>query len=220
MNELFFIAQVGLVVGSVMGVRRLGKEAIIMLAALLAVFANFFVLKQIDLLGWTVTCSDAYVVGHLLCLNLLQQLYGKESAAKTILISFAAMLLFALFSQVHLYFQPSVFDHADGHYAALLGVAPRLFTASLTTFYCVQRLDLFLFGKMMNAFPKLSWKIRSALSLVISQAFDTLLFTLLGLFGVVEDWVSIFWMSFAVKCTVIALMAVIWQEDVGEKREV
>jgi uncharacterized integral membrane protein (TIGR00697 family) len=220
MNELLFTLQVGVVVGSVMGARRLGKEAIIMLAVLLAVFANFFVLKQIDLLGWTVTCSDAYVVGHLLCLNLLQQLYGKESASKTIMLSFAGMLLFALFSQIHLIFTPSGFDHADGHYGALLGVAPRLFAASLTTFYLVQRLDLFLFGKIMHLLPKLSWKMRSAISLVISQAFDTLLFTLLGLYGVVEEWVSIFWMSFAVKCTVIGLMAVIWQDDVGEKREV
>src|ERR1700675_2749740 len=84
MNEAVFVLQVGAVVASVMGARRLGKEAVVTLAALLAVFANFFVLKQINLLGWTVTCSDAYVIGHLMCLNLLQQLYGKESAQRAV----------------------------------------------------------------------------------------------------------------------------------------
>jgi len=213
MNELFFIVQVGAVIGSVMGARWLGKEAVITLAVLLAVFANFFVLKQINILGWTVTCSDAYVIGHLMCLNLLQQRHGKESAQKTIVLSFSALLVFALFSQMHLIFVPSSCDTGHAHYAALLGVAPRLLIASLTTFYCVQRLDLFLFGKILNLLPGASWKIRSAISLFISQGFDTLLFTLLGLYGVVEDWVSIFWMSFGVKCTVIGLMALIWQEE-------
>lgn len=212
MNELIFVLQVGAIVACVMGGRRLGKEALITLAVLLALLANFFVLKQIDLLGWTVTCSDAYVIGHLMCLNLLQQEEGKECARKTITLSFAAMLMFVLLSQIHLLFQPSGYDTSQGHYWALLGVAPRLLSASLATFYCVQRLDLFLFGKVLKALPRVSWRLRSAISLVVSQAADTLLFTLLGLYGVVEDWVSIFWMSFAVKCAVIGLMALIWHE--------
>lgn len=220
MNETIFVLQVGAIVAAVMGARRLGKEAVITLAVLLAVLANFFVLKQINLLGFTVTCSDAYVIGHLMCLNLLQQLYGKESAQRTIVLSFSAMLLFALLSQIHLLFTPSVFDTTQKSYAALLGVAPRLLAASLTTFYCVQQLDLFLFGKILKIVPRFSWKVRSSISLVISQGFDTLLFTLLGLYGVVQDWVSIFWMSFAVKCTVIGLMALIWRDNLGARREV
>jgi uncharacterized integral membrane protein (TIGR00697 family) len=220
MNEIIFAMQVVAVVATVMGARRLGQAAIIVLATLLAVFANFFVLKQIDLLGWTVTCSDAYVVGHLMCLNLLQQLYGKKSAQKAIALAFGAMLIFALFSQIHLLFDPSPFDRAQSHYLALLGVAPRLLLASLATFYCVQRLDLLLFGKILALAPRLSWKIRSAISLVISQALDTLLFTLLGLYGVVEDWVSIFWMSFTVKCGVIGLMALIWQDKMSKPHEI
>ncbi len=222
MNELIFVVQVGAIVAMVMGARRLGKEAVITLAVLLAVFANFFVLKQIPLLGFTVTCSDAYVIGHLMCLNLLQQLHGRESAQRTIVLSFAAMLVFALLSQVHLMFRPSTFDTAQDHYAALLGVAPRLLAASLGTFYCVQRFDLFLFGKILKKLPSLSWRTRSSISLIISQAVDTLLFTLLGLYGVVDDWVSIFWMSFAVKCAVIGLMAVMWRDPKkqGENRAI
>ena len=106
---------------------RLGKEAVALLAVLLAVLSNFFVLKQISLFGWTVTCSDAYVIGHLMCLNLLQQEYGKESARRSITLSFCAMLIFALLSQIHLLFTPSSFDTAHDHYAALLGVAPPSF---------------------------------------------------------------------------------------------
>lgn len=212
MNELIFILQVVAVVGAVMVGRRLEKEALMVLAVLLAVFANFFVLKQIDIMGWTVTCADAYVVGHLLCLNWLQQEYGKALANKTVQLSFGAMLVFAILSQIHLLFVPSSVDVTQEHYQALLGIAPRLLLASLATFYLVQRLDIYLFGKILDWMPQTAWKIRSAISLLISQAVDTLLFTLLGLYGVVDNWLAIFWMSFVVKCAVIGLMAVTWRE--------
>lgn len=212
MNELIFILQVVAVVVTVRVGRRFEKEALMVLAVLLAVFANFFVLKQIDLMGWTVTCADAYVVGHLMCLNCLQQEYGKVWAKKTVQLSFAAMVVFALLSQIHLVFIPSEADVAHLHYEALLGIAPRLLLASLVSFYLVQRLDIFMFGQFLNRMPQISWKIRSMISLVISQAVDTLLFTLLGLYGVVENWVAIFWMSFLVKCVVIGLMGLTWRE--------
>lgn len=216
MNELVFIIQVVVVVSAVMLGRRFKKEGLMVLAVLLAVFANFFVLKQIDLMGWTVTCADAYVIGHLLCLNLIQQECGKEWAKKTVQLSFGAMVIFALLSEIHLVFMPSEVDVTQVHYQALLGIAPRLLLASLGSFYLVQRLDIYLFGKLLNLMPKTAWKIRSAISLVISQAVDTLLFTLLGLYGVVDNWLAIFWMSFVVKCVVIGLMAIIWREKVYE----
>jgi queuosine precursor transporter len=219
-NEIIFLLQIIAVGLSVVGARRLGKEALITLAVLLAVFANFFVLKQITLFSWTVTCSDAYVIGHLMCLNLLQQIGSKKMAQKAVVLSFSAMLLFALFSQIHLMFYPSSFDTAHRHYEAVLTAAPRLLAASLVTFYAVQQLDLFLFGKILKIFPTFSWRIRSALSLFISQGFDTLLFTLLGLYGVVEDWVSIFWMSFGIKCSVILAMSVAWPEQKGKSYEI
>ncbi len=210
-NELIFILQIVAVVGAVIVARRLEKEALMALAVLLAVFANFFVLKQIDLLGWTVTCADAYVIGHLMCLNCLQQEYGKAWAKKTVQLSFGAMIIFAFLSQIHLLFIPSEVDVAHTHYQALLGIAPRLLIASLGSFYLVQRLDIYLFGRLKQL-PQITWKLRSIISLLISQGVDTLLFTLLGLYGVVDNWLAIFWMSFVIKCVVIGLMFVTWRE--------
>lgn len=218
MNELIFVLQAAAVVGAVLGARRLGRDAVMTLATLLAVFANFFVLKQIDLFGWTVTCSDAFVIGHLMCLNLLQQLYGRACAQKAATVSFSAMIVFAVLSQIHLAFVPSGVDSLQVHYSALLGIAPRLLAASITTFWFVQRLDLFLFGKFLKWMPNVSVGARSAISLLISQAVDTLLFTLLGLYGAVESWVSIFWMSFVVKCLGVGVMAGAWPNWRAEGR--
>ncbi|MGR3973443.1 MAG: queuosine precursor transporter [Candidatus Rhabdochlamydia sp.] len=209
-NELLFFLQIGVVLFSVIAAHQLGKEALITLAIFLVLFANLFVLKQINLYGLCVTCSDAYVIGHLLCLNLLQQRYGFKAAQFVTTLSFGTMLLFSLVSQLHLSFNPSLSDTAHLHYQAILGITPRLLLASLVTFYTVQQLDIFLFNFLIKQLPQASWKMRSAISLTLSQGVDTALFTLLGLYGVVESWTSIFWMSFAIKCCIIGAMTLLF----------
>ncbi|CAM0117167.1 queuosine precursor transporter [Rhabdochlamydiaceae symbiont of Dictyostelium giganteum] len=209
-NEALFLSQIGMILISVICAKRLGREALLTLAIFLALFANLFVLKQMTLFGLCVTCSDAYVIGHLLCLNLLQQQYGLNAAKQVTVLSFGAMLLFSLCSQMHLSFMPSESDYAHAHYQAILGITPRLLLASLVTFYTVQQLDLFLFRFLMKVWPHASWGARSSTSLIISQACDTLLFTLLGLYGVVESWTSIFWMSFGIKCCIISVMTLLF----------
>ena len=80
MNELLFFIHVFLVVSFVMGALRLGKAALIALSAVQAVLANLFVVKQIDLFGFSITCSDVFAVGGILSINLIQEFFGKEAA--------------------------------------------------------------------------------------------------------------------------------------------
>ncbi len=134
MNELVFVLQIAVLVGALFWAARIGKEALIALSVLLSVFANFFVLKQMTLLGWNVTCSDAFAIGGIFGLNMLSQAYGKEAAKKTIWISFFGLLFYAVFSQIHLLFVPSPYDTSQGHFAYLLSTAPRMLGASLATF--------------------------------------------------------------------------------------
>ena len=197
LNVIIFFLQTFGVMWAVMGAARMGKEALVSLSVLLPILANLFVLKQTTLLGWNVTCSDAFAIGSIFGLNLLQQAYGQEEAKRMIWISFFGMVFFALMSQVHLFYQPSSYDVNHTHFAALLGVAPRLLVASLMTFFIVQQLDVRLFRALKGI------KYRMTLSLLVSQAFDTLLFSLLGLYGIVEELASIIIVSYLVKCSVI-----------------
>jgi uncharacterized integral membrane protein (TIGR00697 family) len=204
-NELIFVLQVGAILGALFWAYKLGKEAIVSLSVLLAVLANFFVLKQMSLFGFNVTCSDAYAIGSIFGLNILNQVYGKEIAKKTIWISFFAMTFFAAMSQIHLFFEPSSYDTTQVHFSALLLAAPRLLFASITTFFIVQQIDVRVFG-LLQRFP---WKIKSILSLLFSQAIDTVLFSLLGLYGVVQELGSIIVVSYIVKCAVIGLTSMV-----------
>jgi uncharacterized integral membrane protein (TIGR00697 family) len=208
MNESIFLLQISVLVGALFWAARIGKEALIALSVLLSVFANFFVLKQMYLLGWNVTCSDAFAIGNIFGLNMLSQAYGRDVAKKTIWISFFGMLFYAVVSQIHLFFVPSPHDTSHGHFAYLLNAAPRLLIASLATFFIVQQFDVRLYGFFQKKLSKFSWQTRSTLCLFISQALDTVLFSLLGLYGIINDLFSMMVVSYLVKCAVIALTSI------------
>ncbi len=207
MNEALFFIHIIIVVFFTFGALRLGKEALAALTALFAVLANFFVLKQIFLFGWNVTCSDLFAIGTILGLNLLQEHWGKEIAKKTIWISFFSMIAFGVLSQIHLLYQPSSFDFSDDHCSAILAFAPRLLIASLAAFLLVQQIDLRLFGFLKKRWSGVSWQWRNGVSLFFTQLIDTVLFSFLGLYGIVASIGSIIALSFCLKLVIIASVA-------------
>ncbi len=206
MNELIFLFHILAVAAAIRFSLYLGKEALVTLVALMAILANFFVLKQINLLGFTVTCSDVFAIGDILCLNLLQVRFGKKSSSSAIIISLGAFLFFALFSQIHLLYTPSSVDTMHPHYFALLSPSPRLLLASLVTFTIVQLFDVQFFAYLRRRFQA-NWQWLSLLSILVSQALDTVLFSFLGLYGLVASMASIILMSYALKAATLLLLS-------------
>lgn len=200
-NLVLFLLQTACIAAVLYGAKRLGKEALVVLFTLMAILANLFVIQQIELGGLNATSSDAFAVGALFSLNLIQKFYGREVAKKTIWISFFAMLFFVAVSQIHLLFTPSPLDTSRAHFAPILSTAPRLLIASLSTFFIVQWIDLYLFAKLK----------RMALSLFISQAIDTALFTFLGLYGLVGKLFHVMLISYAIKAAAITLTTLFFQ---------
>jgi uncharacterized integral membrane protein (TIGR00697 family) len=205
MNELIFALQILVLVGALFWAARIGKEALIALCVLLSILANFFVLKQMNLFGWNVTCSDAFAIAGIFGLNMLTQSYGRAVAKKTIWISFFGLLFFAAVSQIHLMYLPSPHDESHAHFSFLLSSAPRMLIASLLTFLVVQQFDVRLYGFFQKKFSGLSWQARSTVCLFISQILDTLLFSILGLYGIIQELTTMMVVSYLVKCIVIAL---------------
>ncbi len=204
MNELLFLLQALLVILCGLGSLRLGKEALFSWICLQAILANLFVTKQISCFGFTITCSDAFAIGSFLSLNLLQEYYGKLSCKKASYMAFYLMLFFTLASKIHLLFTPSPHDTTHPSFVTILTATPRLVIASLLSFFLMQRLDIWLFNYFKN-----NWKAplsrRSTASLLISQLFDTICFTYLGLYGSVASCGDIILVSYLVKCIIIFL---------------
>lgn len=205
MNEVMFFIQVGLVFAFTGILARFGKDVLAGWMGLLAIMANLFVSKQIVLFGLHVTASDVYAVGLFLSLNMIQELWGKEAGQKAIKTTLFFQIFFLALTQIHLAFVPSGFDDSQVAFLTILGAYPRILAASLFTLWAVQKIDLLFFSFLKDKFPKLSFSMRNILSLSLSQALDTILFTFLALWGSVSSLLDIIVLSYIIKIILIMM---------------
>jgi uncharacterized integral membrane protein (TIGR00697 family) len=207
MNELIFLGYIGIVSLSALLALKLGKEALVALICVQWVLANLFVTKQITLMGLNATTSDALAVGATLCLNLVQEYFGKELAQKTILIGFCSTLFYTVLSFLQVLYCPSAADTAHAHFCALLTPMPRIVIASVVTYVIVQQLDFYLFGFLKKRMHNRSLTTRNYLSVSITQFIDTVLFSFLGLYGLVASIRDIIIVSYGVKLVILFIAA-------------
>jgi len=202
-NVFLLFVQIILVCSLTLFALKLGKEALSSFLPLLAICMNLFVVKQITLFGLQITCSEGLAVGYLLGFNLMQEFFGKEAAKKIIWLTFLSSTTFILLSQLHLLFVPNSFDSSQNHFAALFPLLPRLLIASLLSFLVVQLIDLTFFTYLKKRWRNKHLTSRISISLLLSQALDTLLFSFLALYGVVESLFHVIFFSFFIKVVVI-----------------
>ncbi len=207
-NELIFCGSVFLVSSTVLGALKLGKEALIALISLLVVLANLFVIKEITLMGLSATASDALAVGAALALNIVQEYYGRQIAQRAIGISFSALFLYTVLSLLHIAYRPGYGDTTQVHFYALLAVMPHIALASLTTYLIVQSIDCQLYSILQK---KTVWyaqgMLKNYLCVGITQLLDTVLFSFLALYGIVDNIGQIIITSYTIKIAVIFLAA-------------
>ena len=206
MNELIFFIHVFLVIIFLLIAFRLGKNYLIALIALQAVIANLFVIKQIELFGQVVTATDVFIVGTFLSENLLQEYFGRKEAIKAIKVSFLTMTFFLVMTKMHLLYSPSLYDFSQNSFQNIFSHSPRIILASMGVFFLVQRLDIYVFSFLKKLFQGKSLTIRIGISAIFSQLLDTVLFSFLGLYGIVENILDIILVSFLIKIMVILLI--------------
>lgn len=200
-NEILFFIHIFVCVGLVLLAYRWGKKPMIAMVVLQAIFANLFVVKQISLFGFSVTCSDVFAIGGILGLNLFQEKYGREESNQVVKASFLGLLFFMLMSKIHLLYHPLFSDHTHDAFEIVLSQTGRITIASIGVYWIVQKLDVWLFALLKTIFTSLS--IRVGISLILTQFFDTVLFSYVGLYGLVESMFDVIFLSFLVKCIII-----------------
>lgn len=206
MNEILFFLHLIFIFGFGVIALKLGKTYLITWVALQAILANLFVIKQMYFLHFNITCSDAFAIGSLLGLNLLQEYYDKESATKALWGAFFAMLFFTCMSQIHLLYSPSDDDTTQEAFKQLLSPSLRLFSASIFVFFITQQLDIRLFQGLKRKAHFIPFSLRCALSTSATQFTDTVLFSFLGLWGLVSSLWDIILISFLIKLMIISFL--------------
>src|SRR5581483_11985909 len=126
MNEFYFFLHIVCVLLFLFGALCFGKKTLATFVAVSWLFANFFVSKQILLFGFEVTASDVYVMGGMFGSCLLQEIWGRDVAKKTMILSFYLLTFAALGAFFHVLYTPSSHDVMHYHYAALFEPAFRL----------------------------------------------------------------------------------------------
>lgn len=207
MNEALFLIHVVIVMGFGLAALKIGKSALTAWIALQAVLANLFVIKQICFFHFHVTCSDVFAIGSIFGINLLREYFGKEAAKRALWSCFFAMVFFVTMAQIHLYYEPSPYDSAHPSFETILSSSPRLLFASIAVFFIVQQIDLRLFSFLKDRFSIIPLSIRNGFSVATTQFLDTFLFSILGLWGLVESLSDVILISFLIKLVIIALMS-------------
>jgi len=203
MNEILFLIHILLVIIFLFIALRLGKNYLLVFAAIQALIANLFVIKQIDLFTKTVTTTDVFIIGSIFSQNLIQEYFGKKQALKTIKIIFFSMLFFLVMSRVHLLYSPSPFDITHSSFQNILSSSPRIIISSILAFFLTQRLDIYIFSFLKKIFNQKFLPLRMGISSIIVQFIDTLLFSFLALYGIVDHIFDIILFSFIIKSLVI-----------------
>jgi queuosine precursor transporter len=203
MNELLFVMHVTIISIGTLVALWFGQVALMTLVSIYCLLANLFVLKQITLCGYTATAADAYTIGATICLNMIQEYYGRVATRHAIIINMGVLALYVLLTQLHLWYMPSSFDTTHEAYAILLGNTPRIIISSFVVYGIAQQIDYYLYGFLMRHTPT-SWiLVRNYASVLVSQLFDTIAFSLLGLYGLVHNIGHIIVVSYSIKIIAI-----------------
>ncbi|MFC1842308.1 queuosine precursor transporter [Candidatus Dependentiae bacterium] len=205
MNELLFFIHVILISLFTVLALKISKESLVAAIVLFCVLANLFVVKQITLFGLHPTASDAFSVGAILGLNLLQEYFGKSIVKKTIWTCFFALLFYVIVTQIHLAYIPSMYDTSAMHFHFILRFMPRIAIASIAVTLIVQLIDRMLYGFLKNKFSGKQFFLRNIISLFVVQAIDTVLFSFAGLYGIVQNIWDVIIISFIVKVATILI---------------
>lgn len=199
MNELIFLIHLMCIGITTLAMLRFGLVGLVSFLCAQAMLANLFVIKQINLLGLNATASDVYIIGSVLTLNLIQEYYSKQEARKAIWISFALLVFYTIVSQIHLAYIPSSSDFSQSVYYAILSFMPRITIASMVTYVIVQYFDTFFYAILRRLTQGKFLTIRNMTSIFVSQLLDTVLFSILGLYGIVDNIMQIMLVSFSIK---------------------
>ena len=202
-NELLFITQTIIISMSVLIALALGQSALIAFVCVQCILANLFVVKQIVLFGFAATSSDVFTVGAVLGLNLLQEYYGRAITRLTIWINFFLLSFYAIISYIQLAYLPHSTDTMHKHFVPLLQTLPRIVIASFIVYLLSQFADYALYGFLKKIFHKRFLILRNYLSIFLTQLLDTVLFSILGLYGIIDNIGEVIIMSYTVKIVAI-----------------
>jgi hypothetical protein len=164
--------------------RLYGKMGLYAIVILNIMLSNFQGPKLTVIFGWETSLGVILYSGIYFATDLLSEKYGKREGQRAVLLGFAASVIMVLMIYISLLFLPSnVPEHAkfaqDVHNAigTIFNFTPIFVFGSLFAYLVTQSFDVWIFHYIrVKTQGKHLW-LRNNASTIISQALDTVLYT-------------------------------------------
>lgn len=157
--------------------------------------ANIVGGKVVNIVGLTVPAAVVSYAITFLCTDIINELWGKEEANKTVKLGLGIQLFSLVLILLAIALPPAEFaQDYNSMFKIVLGQNARMVVASLTAYFISQANDVFLFN-YLKIFTKGKHKwIRNNLSTMTSQIIDTAIFITVAFYGRVPN---LLWMIFS-----------------------
>ena len=161
------------------------KEGLLVWVSIATIIANIVVCKTINIMGFTSSLGNIMFASNFLATDILVEKYDSKNAKKSINCALASTIIFLITTQLSLLFVPDITDIAQDSMQTLFSLNLRTSVASLAMFYLSNKLDIFLYEKIRNKYPKKLW-LRNNVSTIISNCLENYLFATFAFIGIFD----------------------------------
>ena len=193
MNELILAVSVVFIFGAVLLAYKLfGDTGLYGMTVAVTILSNIEVLILVVAFGMEQTLGNILFAATFLITDILSENAGKKAANRAVFLGIFASAFFALLTASWMLYVPADSDWAMPSIRAIFSTTPRLVLASMSVYAVSQLLDVWLYHKWWEVTEKKSGDSRKFLwlrnngSTLLSQFFNTFLYTFAAFWGVYE----------------------------------
>ena len=178
------------------------KEGLYVWLSIATILANLTVCKMIDVFNFTTSLGNVLFASTFLATDIMSEKYSKEDAKKGVYISIFSGISFIFITQLTLLFIPSSEDIVNDAMKQIFSISIRTSAASMLMFFISNMLDIHLYNKLKDKYPKKLW-LRNNVSTILCNCLENYFFNTLAFAGIFPFSVII---SIATTTTIIEII--------------
>jgi len=173
--------------------RLFGREGLLACIVLAILLANLQGPKLTNIFGFETSLGVIFYSGIFFATDLLSEKWGRQEASKAVYIGFLVSVITVAMLSISLLYEPSTrpataefSSRIHDSFANIIDFTPRFVFGSLFAYLISQQLDVYIFHRIKQATNGKHLWLRNNLSTMASQTVDTLIYSLVVWWGVVD----------------------------------
>ena len=159
------------------------KEGVYVWLSIATILANLTVCKMIGIFGVTTSLGNVLFASTFLATDIMSEKYGKKDAKRGVHLGILSGIVFIIVTQITLLFIPSSDDVVNDAMKTLFSISIRTTAASMLMFYISNMLDIHIYNKLKEKYPKRLW-FRNNFSTIVCNCVENYFFNTLAFIGI------------------------------------